>query len=447
MTSVWAALALSVLLVGLCASLASGAPDNGLGRTPYLGWSSWSLEATKYPGYGGMDWLTAEHVKAQSDALHRTLQPHGYVYVNMDSGWADGFDDNGRPAPDPKKFPYGITDVARYVHGNGQKLGIYWIPGILEGVYKKNPPILGTPYHVQDIVYRPFRPATGWGFGYRIDYSKPGAQEFVNSIAAEFAAWGVDFLKLDGVTPGSGQYDLRTDARPDVRAWSSALKRTGRPIWLELSWKLDEGQISFWRQYANGRRINDDVETYGPTLTAWDPIFIRFETAPAWAAQAGPGLGWNDLDALEVGCGAMDGLSLDERQTAVTLWAICCAPLYSGDDLTKLDADGLRLLTNDEVIAVDQAGHPATPVAWGNQQVWHVRDADGSITVAVFNLDGSTADVEAKWADLGLAGQARVRDLWSHTELGTFTSNFEASLPPHGSRLLRLTPLRQKKSP
>ena len=433
-------MACAALALGLTAAVPSpAAPDNGLGQKPYLGWSSWSLEATKYPGYGGMDWLTAEHVKQQSDALHKTLQAHGYVYVNMDSGWMGGYDAYGRPAPDPKKFPQGIAEVAAYVHKNGQKLGIYWIPGINGDLYKLNPPILGSNQHIQDIVVKPTQPATGWGFGDKIDYTQPGAQAYVNSVADQFSAWGVDFLKLDGVTPGSDRTDLKIDARPDVAAWAAALKQTKRPIWLELSWKLDPKYSEYWQRYANGRRITDDVESYGPTLTGWGQIQRPFTATLEWAGQAGAGRGWNDLDSLEIGSGAMDGLTLDERQTAMTLWAISCSPLYAGDDLTKLDANGVALLTNDEVIAVDQAGHPAAPLA-DNPAVWVSTGADGSKTVALFNRSDQGAMVTAARADLGLTGPARVRDLWGHKDLGLFSGSLYASLAPHASRLYQVTP-------
>jgi O-glycosyl hydrolase len=431
---------LAALALGLMGAVPSpAAPGNGLGQRPYLGWSSWSLEATKYPGYGGMAWLTAEHVKQQSDALHKTLQAHGYVYVNMDSGWADGFDEYGRPKPEAKKFPLGVAEVAAYVHRNGQKLGIYWIPGILEDVYKANPLIHGSNQHIQDIVVKPFQPATGWGFGYKIDYTQPGAQAYVSSVADQFASWGVDFLKLDGVTPGSDHTDLKIDARPDVAAWAAALKRTGRPIWLELSWKLDPKYGEYWQRYAQGRRITTDVESYGPTLTGWGSIPRAFDAARDWAGEAGPGRGWNDLDSLDIGSGAMDGLTLDERQTVMTLWAISCSPLYTGDDLTKLDPEGLALLTNDEVIAVDQARRPAAPVA-GKPGVWVSTGSDGSRTVALFNQDDKAATVTVRQSDLGLTGAARVRDLWDHADLGVFSGSVSIPLAPHASRLFKLVP-------
>jgi hypothetical protein len=416
------------------------ANDNGFGQRPYMGWSSWSLEATKYPGYDGMNWLTAEHVIAQSDAMHRKLQKHGYTYINMDSGWRAGFDKYGRPICDRVKFPHGISEVAQHVHKNGQKLGIYYIPGISGDIYKANSPIFGTPYHIRDITAIPLKPANGWSFNYAIDFSKPGAQEYINSIANEFASWGVDFLKFDGVVPGS-QHDNSVDCRSDVKAWAQAIKQTGRPIWLEISWNIDMNFIDYWRKYANGWRISTDVESYDRTLTAWGQIRSRFEIAHRWENQAGIGKGWNDLDSLDVGNGEMDGLTEDERKTAMTLWTVCCAPLYTGDDLTKLDSYGRKLLTNEEVIAVDQAGVPAHQVVGGNQPVWEIDRPDGSKIVALFNLDDNhSASSVIKWSDLGFTGTAQVRDLWSHKNLGKYPFLYSTALGIHESRLIKVTP-------
>lgn len=434
------------LLSGILPETARAASDNRLSRKPYMGWSSWSLQATTYPGYGGGDnwrrWLTAAHVKAQADVLHAKMQAHGYLYVNIDSGWNNGYDAYGRPLPDPERFPEGIADLARYVHGYGLKLGIYYNPGLNEELYKLNPPIFGSKEHIQDIAVRPLHPADGWGHGVKIDFSKPGAQTYIQSLADLFTSWGVDYLKLDGVTPGSDHNDTSIDARPDVAAWRTALQRTGRPVWLELSWDIDAHYMDWWRQYANGWRVSNDVEAYGLTLVNWNTVQRRFHAARSPTPLPGGGNGWNDLDSLDIGNGEMDGLSQEERQTAMTLWAIQAAPLYTGDDLTKLDAYGLQLLTNDEVIAVDQAGSPATLILRGEQQIRYVLNADGSVTVALFNLDGkNAAPLTIDWGDLALSGPLRVRDLWSHADLGTINGSFRADLPPHGSRLLRVTPL------
>lgn len=139
----------------------------------------------------------------------------------------------------------------------------------------------------------------------------------------------------------------------------------------------------------------------------------------------------------------MDGLTRDERKTATTFWAISSAPLYTGNDLTRLDSYGLELLTNDEVIAVNQAGRPAHPVSMDTkQQVWYANNGDGTYNVALFNLGNRSAEVKVKWSDIGLEGPASVRDLWSHSELGNFNHEFSGGvLEPHASRMLKVTAL------
>lgn len=420
----------------------SFAAENGLGAKPYLGWSSWSLQATKYPGYGGQAWLTAQHVKEQSDAMAAKLQKHGYIYINMDSGWRGGWDEFGRPAPDAKKFPQGIRGIADYVHAKRQKLGIYYVPGIDDDLLALNPPIKGSALHIRDIVFTPRKIANGWGGGHAIDYSKPGAQEYIQSIADLFASWKIDFLKFDGVTPGSDHYDLTIDARPDVEAWGKALRKTKRPIWLTLSWKIDMHYNDFWKRYANALRTGQDVESYDEKLTHWPQVTWRFNAARDYAGAAGKGKGWNDLDSLLVGNGEMSGLTPDERRSTMTLWAIACSPLYSGDDLTKLDATGLDLLTNDEVIAVQQNGNVARLVnSANNAQVWTAKEANGSVVVAFFNLDDKeTKRITASWQDIGLTAPSKVHDLWAHQNLALADKGYEVILTPHACRLFRFTP-------
>jgi hypothetical protein len=411
-----------------------------------MGWSSWSLESTNYPGVnptGGASWLTEQHVLQQADALASKLEQYGYDYVNIDAGWSNSFDAYGRPVARTDTFPDGIAYIASYVHKKGLKLGVYQAVGLDPKAYNGgNTPIYGAAgCYTRDIVYPDLRLTNGWDSNYKINYANPCAQAYINSIASEFASWGVDFLKLDGVGPGSNQGDANHDNTTDVAAWSAALKRTGRPITFVLSWSLSHSAASTWEQNSNGWRIDTDVECYCNTLVTWtNSVMERWEDVVQWIPNAGPGH-WNNLDSLDVGNGAMDGITDAERQSYMTLWAIEAAPLYSGDDLTKLDSYGLSLLTNKEVIAVDQAGNPAKPVSQrSNQQVWYARNSDGSYTVALFNLDSTTADVTANWSDLGITGPASVRDLWSHSNLGSFASSFGAALPAHGSRLLTVTP-------
>ena len=417
-----------------------------------MGWSSWSLQSTNYPGVntnGGASWLTEQHVLQQADVMAAKLKQYGYQYVNidagwwMDYGWNPGYDAHGRPAPNKTRFPDGIKYVADQVHAMGLKLGIYMPVGLEIADYNAgNFPIAGSPgCYTHDIVYPDLRTTNGWNSAYKIDYSQPCAQAYINSIADEFASWGVDFLKLDGVGPGSSQGDANHNNVPDVEAWSRALKQTGRPIQFMISWSLSHNEASTWEQYTNGWRIDTDVECYCNTLVTWNnSVKERWDDVVQWIGDAGPGH-WNNLDSLDVGNGAMDGLTNAERQSYMTFWAIEAAPLYSGDDLTKLDSYGLSLLTNREVIAVDQAGNPARPVSQRTgQQVWYARNSDGSYTVALFNLGSTPATVTAHWSDLGIVGPASVRDLWNHSHVGNFTGSFSASLPVHGSRLLRITP-------
>jgi hypothetical protein len=451
-----AMLATSLLSVGLVAAPMASAATNDVtpahpspatpAQTPYMGWSSWSLESTNYPGVntnGSASWLTEQHVLQQADILAAKLKSHGYTYVNIDAGWLGGFDAYGRPIPNATTFPDGIKYIGDYVHRKGLKLGSYLAVGLDPKAYGGgNTPIYGTTNcHTSDIVYPDLRLTNGWNSSYKIDYTSPCAQAYANSIADELASWGVDFLKMDGVGPGSSQGDANHDDTADIKAWSQALKQTGRPIQYTLSWSLSHNDASTWQQNSNGWRIDTDVECYCDTLVTWNnSVKVRWNDVVQWIPDAGPGH-WNNLDSLDVGDGQMDGITDVERQTYATLWSIESAPLYIGDDLSKLDSYGLSLLTNDEVIAVDQAGRPAKPVSQNtDQQVWYARNADGSYTVALFNLGGAAATVTANWNDIGVTGPALVRDLWSHQELGTANGSFSASLPSHGSRLLRITP-------
>jgi hypothetical protein len=427
--------------------------DAILARTPPMGWSSWSLESTDYPGVdptGLASWLTEAHILQQAAALSAKLKAYGYDYVNIDAGWSNGFDSYGRPIPNPVTFPDGIAYIAKRVHAEGLKLGIYLQVGLAPAAYDDGQtPIYGAPgCTTADIVYPDLRLTNGWNSAYKIDYASPCAQDYINSIANEFASWGVDYLKLDGVGPGSDQGGTDYDNIPDVAAWSKALKATGRKIEFTLSWSLAHADASAWETYSNGWRIDTDVECYCDTLVTWNSSVVeRWDDVVQWIPDAGPGH-WNNLDSLDVGNGTMDGLTDAERQSYMTLWAIEDSPLIVGDDLTQLDSYGLSLLTNREVIAVDQSGTPARPVSQRtDQQVWYARNKDGSYTVALFNLGSSTATVTANWSDIGLSGPAQVRNLWTHTDLGTADGSISASLPEHGSELLLLTPDTARRAP
>ncbi|WP_151484437.1 alpha-galactosidase D [Streptomyces albicerus] len=425
----------------------------GVAAKPYMGWSSWSMQSSKYPGLnpdGDYSYLTEKNVLKQADALAAKLKPYGYEYVNLDAGWwrdqdwTPQFDQYARQKADLGRFPRGMKAVADHIHGKGLKAGIYLPVGLEKEAYGdgKIPIWNADDCTTADIVHGDLRTTNGWDSAYKLDYSNPCAQKYVDSQARLFADWGYDFLKLDGVGPGSGKSGDQYDNVADVAAWQRAIAATGRPIHLEISWSLDIGRVADWKKHSNGWRIDTDVECYCNTLVSWEnSVDDRWDDAPGWTRHAGPG-GWNDLDSLDVGNGQMDGLTKAERQSYATLWAIAKSPLYTGDDLTRLDSYGLSLLTNREVIALNQGGTPpARPVTPSDpQQVWAARNTDGSYTVALFNLADAPAAVTADWATLGFTGKAAVRDLWNHENLGTYRNKVTQALPAHGSRLFTVTP-------
>ncbi|MEU0845219.1 carbohydrate-binding protein [Streptomyces sp. NPDC005962] len=424
-----------------------------LAAKPYMGWSSWSMQSSKYPGLnpdGDYSYLTETNVLRQADTMASRLKRYGYTYVNLDAGWwrdADWkprFDPYGRQEADPGRFPHGMKSVADRIHAKGLKPGIYLPVGLEKEAYGAGKvPIWNTEdCTTADIVYDDLRTTNGWDSAYKLDFSRPCAQKYVDSQARMFADWGYDFLKLDGVGPGSGQSGDNYDNVADVAAWQRAIAATGRPIHLEISWGLDIGHVGDWKKYSNGWRIDTDVECYCNTLVSWEnSVDDRWDDAPGWSRHGGPG-GWSDLDSLDVGNGEMDGLTKAERQSYATLWAIAKSPLYTGDDLTRLDDYGLSLLTNREVIALNQADTPpARPVTpSGDQQVWAAERPDGSYTVALFNLGDNPAAVTADWSSLGFSGNAAVRDLWNHENLGAHPDKVTQALPAHGSRLFTVTP-------
>jgi len=422
-----------------CAS----AQVNNAGQEPYLGWSSFSQQTIQG------DFLTQANMITQSDALKASgLQEHGFVYINLDSGWQGSFDQNGRPIPNNTTFP-DIKVMVDHIHANGQKAGIYWIPGIEQPAVDGNYPILGTPYHTQDIVVIPLAKGNAFAanppnpYHDKIDFTKPGAQEYIDSIVELFSSWGFDFIKLDAVTPGSYSNDLSIDNRADVEAWSNAIAKTGRLIWLTVSWQLSQDYASVWQQWSNARRIDDDVECEGrcATLTNWPRVVLREYDDVGWEHETSTTLGWNDMDTLDVGDGTLDGLSDVEKQTAITIWAMANSPMYLGGDLTKLDNFAKSAFTNDELIVVDQSGLPAVQVTGGPQPVWMSKQADGSIYVAVYNLNGLSSKVTVRWSELGFRHALEVRDVWNHTKLGPSAAAFTTTLVGHGSRLLKVTPL------
>ena len=255
------AVALGVLAPGMPEATAE---NNGAGLTPAMGWSSWS-----FLRHGP----TARNVEAQARAMVTSgLTKVGYSYVNLDDFWyicpgsqGPQVDKYGRWVPNPATFPpgphgqSGIQVVGAYVHSLGLKFGLYVTPGISRQAVVKNTPILAANGRPSGYTAAEIGERSGNEYNYncggmvRINYKAPGAQDFIDSWADEFASWGIDYLKLDGV----GSFDI-----PDVKAWSQALRQTGRPIHLELSNSLDINFATTWAKYSNGWRTGRDIECY-----------------------------------------------------------------------------------------------------------------------------------------------------------------------------------------
>jgi Alpha galactosidase C-terminal beta sandwich domain/Alpha galactosidase A len=401
-----------------------------LGVDPPMGWSSWSFLRVQ---------PTQTAIVAQATALSNQLSAHGYVFVNIDDFYyldpTQTVDAYGRWVVDSLKFPDGLLALSAFVHNLGLRFGLYVTPGIPLAAVNQNTPIEGTSYHAADIAI-PSKLENQYniaGSMVYIDYTKPGAQAFIDSWAKLLASYGVDYLKIDGV----GTEDI-----PDVQAWSQALKGSGRVIHLELSNSLAKASGSTWESLANGWRIDGDLECYCSLspypLTTWANVALRFTDVVGWQPFSHAG-GRNDLDAIEIGNGDTDdGLTGDEKRSQMTLWALSAAPLLLGVDLTNLDPTDLALLTNDEVIAIDQAGVAATQVTAGSTPVWMAPQPDGSLAVGLFNLGADAGPVSVSFSDLGVTGDATVRDVWAQSDAGSFSGSFQVTLPSHGVSLIHI---------
>lgn len=402
---------------------------NDLAQLPIMGWSSWS-SIRKNP--------TEKNIKTAADILAAKFKAHGYEYVNLDDyyqlDWTTKVDKYGRWVVDTKKFPHGMKALGDYIHGKGLKFGLYVTTGIPKGAIDQNTPIKGTPYHAKDIVDLSKGQKVNFNYDnmFAIDYSKPGAQEYIDSWAKLFASYGVDYLKIDGV---------RNEDAPDIKAWAKALQETGRPIHVELSNNLDIMTIDTWKDLSNGWRTDHDVESYGkPSITDWEHVSRRFSHAAKWQQHAGPG-GWNDFDSLNVANGTKDGLTKAEKRSYVSLWAIAASHFMIGSDLTKLDDYGVSLLTNDEIIGADQSGVAGKRLyKTAETQVFYQKLPDGSFNIGLFNTGAAKHNVTVKWADLNIEGLAAVHDMWSHQDLGNVESEFTAGIAAHDAMMIHIIP-------
>ena len=421
------------------------AESNGVGATPAMGWSSWSFVRHN---------PAASTIEAQAAAMVSSgLSSVGYDYVNVDDFWyqcpgsqGPNVDANGRWVTNATAFPpspsgeNGIAVVADYVHSLGLKFGLYVTPGISKQAVARNTPVLGTSYTAGQIATTTSENNYNCGGMTGLNYSSPGAQDFINSWADEFASWGVDYVKLDGV----GDSDIG-----DVQAWSRALEQTGRPMHLELSNSLDIANAATWAQYSNGWRTGGDIECYCGSggssypLTSWSNVQSRFAQTAQWQPYGGPGA-FNDYDSIEAGNGATDdGITDAEAQSQLSLWAMAASPLILGVDLTHLNATELGYLKNTAVIGVDQDGIDASRIVSNtNQQAYAKTEQNGDVILGLFNYSGTSSQtVTVSLAAAGIRGSATATNLWTGASAGTLSGTYSVNLGPGGVQLLKLVPV------
>ena len=359
--------------------------DNRLARTPPMGWNSWNKFASR---------VNDEIVRSIADAMASNgMKAAGYRFINIDDTWEAGRDAQGNIQSN-KKFP-DMHALAVYVHSKGLKLGIYSSPG----------------------------PNTCAGY--------EGSYAHEAQDARTWAAWGIDYLKYDWC----GARNLYTDA--DMRAvyqiMGDALLSSGRPIVFSL---CQYGRQDVWKW---GPDVGGNLwRTTGDIKDAWDSMSkIGFNQA-GLAPYARPGH-WNDPDMLEIGNG---GMSDTEYKTHMSLWSMLAAPLMAGNDLRSMSKSILDILTNPEVIAIDQdpMGRQARRLSQsGDQEIW-LRDlANGRRAVAFFNRGPKEAQITLQWSEAGFTKPpAKARDVWEHRDLKLQGPEYTAAVPSHGVVLLRL---------
>ena len=411
-----------------------------------MGWNSWDSYGTT---------VREAQVKANADWMAEHLAKYGWNYIVVDIQWyepnAQGhdykpgapltMDEYGRLIPAVNRFPSsangaGFKPLADYVHSKGLKFGIHIMRGIPRQAVEKNLPIKGTQYHAADVADKEngcrWNPDM-WG----VDTTKPGAQAYYDSIAELYASWGVDFIKADDM--GSHLYQPA-----EMRALSLAMRKTGRPMVLSISpGPAPISEVEFFEKYAQMWRISDDF------WDSWKLLRQQFDYTRDWAEFVGKKDTWPDADMLPLGklrVTAKEGggeptkFTPDEQQTVMTLWSIFRSPLIFGGDLPSNDAATIALITNEDVIAVDQHSHGGHQVLdKGNIRAWI---ADGGKPaeryVAVFNLGEDKEDVNLSWKELGMSSSVRaVRDLWTHESVDT-GADLRTSLRPHASALYKV---------
>jgi alpha-galactosidase len=379
----------------LAALPAAHALDNGVARTPPMGWNSWN----KYACAG----LNEQVVRATADAIVANgMKDAGYQFVNIDDCWQTGRDANGNIVVDAEKFPSGLKALADYIHSRGLKFGLY-----------------------TDV-------------GTKTCAGRPGSIGHEYQDARQYAAWGVDYVKEDWCNTLPGQ-----NAESSYTLMRDALAATGRPIVFSIcEWGSNKPWL--WAgPIGNLWRATGDIQDCWTCKKPWggNGVVQIIDLMAGIESYAGPGH-WNDPDMLEVGNG---GMTTEEYRTHFSMWAMFAAPLLVGTDVSNMSADTRSILLNRAVIAVDQdpLGLAARRVKKdGDIEVWSRPLADGGRAVALLNLSATPLSIGVAWTDIGYpsALPSTVRDLWTGKEVRDQRDHFAAQVPSHGIAMVTITP-------
>ncbi len=368
--------------------------DNGLARTPPMGWNTWNKFACN---------VSEKLVKEAADAIVSSgMKEAGYKYVVIDDCWQVSRDGAGNIVPDAGRFPSGIKAVADYVHAKGLLFGIYSDAGT------------ETCQH------------------------RPGSRGYEFQDARQYAAWDVDYLKFDWCSHST------QDSQASYSLMRDALAKSGRPIVFSI---CEWGSTKPWLWAGN---VGNLWRSTGDIINKWDGkekwggngVVQILDLEDGLESYAGPGH-WNDPDMLEVGNGV---LNMNESRAHFSMWCILAAPLIAGNDIRSMTPETRDILTNAEAIAIDQdpLGQQGKRVRKSNNglEVWSKQLADGGRAVALLNRSGSEADISASWTEIGYPDTltASVRDVWAKKDLGSLKSKVSASVPSHGVVLLRIKP-------